>query len=431
MRLDPGFAEDFKEKEKQDNLIAEATAAVAKEPNRPDLYLRRGLAREAQGFYLQALADYGQAALLAPTDSRARIRAGIMFQSLADTHSTIACCSEIIRKNPRDLQAVLVRGVAFERINLADLALKDYTSVISIDPQSALAYRCRGDVYLARKDYPQAIADYTEALKIDPKWARTLVRRGDAYRLSAIGGSWYPPRKHDEVIKAHDQAIADHGEALKIEPTLPATSLATACSSRAQQHAEQKHWLKARTDLAKAIELEDQSVRTAYQLALVSLADHDLKSYRKVCQELLDRNMKSSDRVTLNLVAWTCCLGPGAVAKPDQLVTMTEKALEAKPPSPYIYLNTLGAAYFRAEKYEAATVKLKEAISAHGKGGGPTDQIFLAMAHHKLGHASEAKDCLARARSLLAESKTKLSWSSELINQLLLEEAQKLIQKKK
>ena len=54
-------------------------------------------------------------------------------------------------------------------------------------------------------------------------------------------------------------------------------------------------------------------------------------------------------------------------------------------------LNTLGAILYRAGRFEEAVRQLERSVEVHGAGGTPYDALFLAMAHHQLGHADEAR----------------------------------------
>ena len=54
-------------------------------------------------------------------------------------------------------------------------------------------------------------------------------------------------------------------------------------------------------------------------------------------------------------------------------------------------LNTLGAVLYRAGRFEEAVRQLKRSVEVHGAGGTPYDALFLAMAHHQLGHADQAR----------------------------------------
>ncbi len=105
--------------------------------------------------------------------------------------------------------------------------------------------------------------------------------------------------------------------------------------------------------------------------------------------------------MTAHMVACACVLGPDATADPEVPVRLAEAALKgAAPaiPSPY-YLNTLGAALYRAGRFDEAIRRLEEGIRLGTGRARPEDWAFLAMAHHRLGHRDEACRWLDRLRN--------------------------------
>jgi tetratricopeptide (TPR) repeat protein len=58
----------------------------------------------------------------------------------------------------------------------------------------------------------------------------------------------------------------------------------------------------------------------------------------------------------------------------------------------------LGAALYRAGRYDEAIRGLEETIRLRGGQGHSSDWSLLAMAHHRLGHREEARRCLDRSR---------------------------------
>ena len=80
-------------------------------------------------------------------------------------------------------------------------------------------------------------------------------------------------------------------------------------------------------------------------------------------------------------------------------VLMAEAALDGYPDSQKRYaVNTLGVALYRAGRIDEAIARLDESVKASG-GGVPQDWVFLAMAHHKKGHADEARRWLEKTRA--------------------------------
>ena len=59
-------------------------------------------------------------------------------------------------------------------------------------------------------------------------------------------------------------------------------------------------------------------------------------------------------------------------------------------------LNTLGAILYRGGEFSAAVEQLERSVAIHGAGGTAYDAVFLAMAHHRLGHPAKAREWLRR-----------------------------------
>ena len=103
--------------------------------------------------------------------------------------------------------------------------------------------------------------------------------------------------------------------------------------------------------------------------------------------DLLERFSESTDPQTANTVAWYGALVPDTVAEPEVPVRLAEFAVKGfsadqKPAA----LNTLGAVLYRAGRYSDAIRRLEEGIRLRNGESDPHDWVFLAMAHHRLGH---------------------------------------------
>src|SRR5262249_34409476 len=96
---------------------------------------------------------------------------------------------------------------------------------------------------------------------------------------------------------------------------------------------------------------------------------------------------------------WVCVLAPAAAADPMALANEAEKAL-GKEPSDHYFATLLGAAFYRAGRYDDALRYLSRA-STLNPDPYRTNMIytwfFLAMTHHRLGHTQEARQWLDKA----------------------------------
>jgi Tfp pilus assembly protein PilF len=96
-------------------------------------------------------------------------------------------------------------------------------------------------------------------------------------------------------------------------------------------------------------------------------------------------------------VAWYCVLADDAVSDREAPVRLAAAALAGLAegaPGRSAVLNTLGAALYRAGRFEEAIHRLNESMqSRHGEGLSQ-GLAFLALAHYRLGHHDLAKHWL-------------------------------------
>lgn len=90
-----------------------------------------------------------------------------------------------------------------------------------------------------------------------------------------------------------------------------------------------------------------------------------------------------------NLAWFLCTCSDTKVRDPSRAVELARRAVELAPKE-RSYWNTLGAAYYRAGNWKAATEAFEKSI-ALSSGGGVSDWFFLAMADWQLGEKDEAR----------------------------------------
>jgi eukaryotic-like serine/threonine-protein kinase len=135
---------------------------------------------------------------------------------------------------------------------------------------------------------------------------------------------------------------------------------------------------------------------------------------------------RGDDPSVLNQESWRAVKASGLV--PGAYEVALRRALLANEAAPWNlpFIQTLGAAYYRLKRYDESLLTLARAAGLRGETGpsgrsepGPYEIVFIAMAHHHLGHRDEARAALDRVRPMLRSTDADL--------QALYEEATALI----
>lgn len=124
---------------------------------------------------------------------------------------TVAACSRLIKRNPKDADAYFRRGMYYAvggdsgRADAGhdyDRAIADFDQAIRLDANRAEYYAARGDAHSDKGDDDRAIADYGAVLRLSPDDAATFAKRGEIYS--------------DRMDYA--RALADYDQAVRIDP---------------------------------------------------------------------------------------------------------------------------------------------------------------------------------------------------------------------
>jgi len=133
------------------------------------------------------------------------------------------------------------------------------------------------------------------------------------------------------------------------------------------------------------------------------------------------------DSTALNSASWNVVREPSR--SPDEYalaVRQAEAACRLSPDDRFA-LNTLGAAQYRAGDYDKALETLTHSRELNSRTldgqSHPADIAFLAMTHHRLGHAEDAARRLAELRALMQQD----DWKPQADLQQLLAEVEALI----
>jgi serine/threonine protein kinase len=222
-------------------------------------------------------------------------------------------------------------------------------------------------------DYGKAAAIYAKLIERVPNAIGYWIRLWEAYLWSS---------QLDTALQNCTKAIAEKPD------------WAFGWVGRGWTYAEMGEWGKASSDFSKAAELIGAPIYVPYYRALLCVRSGDTVGYRKICAEML-KNWGASDKFTI----WTCVMSPGAVDDSKTLASAAEKAV-GKESNDHWNANLFGTALYRAGRYDDAAKQLKLG-SQMNPGLFRTNMIytwfFLAMTHHRLGHATEARQWLDKA----------------------------------
>jgi tetratricopeptide (TPR) repeat protein len=155
----------------------------------------------------------------------------------ASGDDSIAACSRLLARNPKDAGVYYSRGYAYEwRKGDHDHAIADFDQAIVLNPKYALAYADRGFSYEHKGDWDHAFADFEQAILFDPKLpgayngrANVYKQRGEydhaiadydqALRLNSNFVVVYNNRGGAYLSKGeYDRAIADYDQAIQLNP---------------------------------------------------------------------------------------------------------------------------------------------------------------------------------------------------------------------
>jgi tetratricopeptide (TPR) repeat protein len=218
-----------------------------------------------------------------------------------------------------------------------------YRAALKLKPDDALTHEKLGMCLENQRRYQEAEAELSESIRLQPEHGWFWVLRGGTY--------------------------ADRGQ-----------------------------WEKASADFVKATACTEPNEEAWYSLALLHLRDGDLGGYREVCADMLRR---FGQRAT-----WTCTLSPDCGIDPARLVGLAEKIL-AELPRNHWHVNQLGAALYRAGRFEEAITALTEAAEL-GVDPYRTDVLltwfYLTMAHERLGHHDLARHWFEKANQATEEA---------------------------
>jgi serine/threonine protein kinase/Flp pilus assembly protein TadD len=231
-----------------------------------------------------------------------------------------------------------------------------------------------GDFW-ANFDYAHALADASQQENAIGFYRATIALRprNPAVHLN-LGNALHDKGDYDGAVAAFQNALA-------LNPRYGAAHRGLGTVRQAKGNLE-----GAIAEYRQGVELSPDDLMGWYYLAIGHLTAGQGDAYRRVCAETFARFGKTQNHALAARVLYTCLPTPDALDDMAQLVPLAEVAANDKSNT-----RLLGAALYRVGKLEAAIARLNEGQSR------AWDHLFLAMAHHRLGHPEQALDFALRA----------------------------------
>ncbi|HEX2474156.1 MAG TPA: protein kinase [Lacipirellulaceae bacterium] len=197
-------------------------------------------------------------------------------------------------------------------------------------------------------------------------------------------------------------------------------------------------WKEAAADFSTLIELEPANHEYYHFLAPLLVQSGDLDAYRRHCARVVERFGKTNHPVVAERLVKDCLILPSSGADLEAVDAMADTAIAADP-------NHWGTAFFhfvkgfseyRQGNFASAVQWLEKALAKRGEFESRDAQVYfvLAMAHHHLTQADEARTALAQGAALI-ETRPKpgsgglgTDWNDWLIVHALQREATALIE---
>jgi eukaryotic-like serine/threonine-protein kinase len=343
-----------------------------------------------------------------------------------DLSRLIELCRDAIPTRPASMPYVL--GTAHYRAGQYDEAIRRLEGALAAQPQwpvTRLSYPVLAMAHHRLGQEAQARQALEEAARILDRWTQERYtgngedwvthRGGDAvwpamwwdylecqllYREAKvlIDGAPPPddPRLH--VLRGRalagldlvEQAAPEFEAAWKLSPDDALIRLETH-RNRGACGVHRRQWRDAAAEFAKAVELRPDDPKLWRFRAVALFADGDFDAHRQTCMAMLERFARTEDRFAAGNLLLACVL------RDDVLPDMVRLLPIARVSDPLWHwgAEVRGAALYRAGRYEESVQCFEAAARMYRPR--PWDWCFLAMAHHRLGHADEARRCLLEA----------------------------------
>ncbi len=248
------------------------------------------------------------------------------------------------------------------------------------------------------------------------RWDKAAEHFVRALDLLPGGSSVNAPRAQVGLEVARSQPLFER--AIRLRPDDPYLWI-----GRGRYHVERRQWKEAAADFAHVAESSGVE-GPAFEYAALLLILGDEAGYRKAAARMIEKAGAAPSPAEAYTLARTCDVAPKS-PEPARAVAWAEQAVANRPAAGW-YLHVLGLALYRNGNAKEAVARLEE---SERTGWEPAlNWLALALAHHRLGHAEQARKYLGQATELLDKPPATPRFSADVLEgQVLRREAEELI----
>jgi tetratricopeptide (TPR) repeat protein len=313
----------------------------------PELYGALAEVYENSGRWREAAKAYEGAVEDAPTNGSLRSQWATALLRAGDAQRAREVLEQGSTGSGRNARALYLLAEAQRRTK--DLAAAEITArrLITLDPKSLAGSVELALVYRDQKDYQKIVALLEPIVTARFRTADAAEMADDTFR-----GLYFDLAAAFEDLKQYDKAIGLLTQARNLSPTDPAVAIRLA---RAQVNAGKGD--NAVSTLQGAIaKMQDQP---ALQLELASTLERQKKFGDA---EALFRKMIAAEPTDANALNSFGYMLAERGQKLDEAVSLVERALKLDPGNP-AYLDSLGWAYYKQNKFDLAEPPLRDAAA--------------------------------------------------------------------
>ncbi|MBI3845443.1 MAG: tetratricopeptide repeat protein [Planctomycetes bacterium] len=311
--------------------------------------------------------EFREAIRLQPNSAEVHKDLGLALRAKGDVDGAIAGFCEAIRLKPEWADAHLSLGNALLKKRDFDGAMQAYREATRLKPDYAVAHYDLGLALNSNGDVDGAVEAYREAIRLDPRDADFHYALGNALKAKGMVDGAIEAYREATRLKPDDPDIhIGLGNALWKKPDLDGAAM------------EYREAIRLKADYGLAYENLGGALKEKGDL------DGAIAAYRDAIRFTPD------DADAYNGLAWILATSAREdLRDPDEAIRLARRAVELQPKDG-LSVNTLGVALYRRGKFKEAVSILNHSVELRD-GGSLEDWLFLAMAHHQLGDADDAR----------------------------------------